>query len=292
MSSTTLRVCGHTLFGCLQGVYWERYGWKDLKCDVELLARSLSNYTDYLMKQCDVMKLVHLSPQPVRQISDNLAFCYLPLCADVSPCFHQLELRLKEKGLFEYLLVEEVCPAEPRKKYEYIQKLRESGLYMKAALLTYSHGNIGSLHFAWRVLRSVDDDISESQRTIERVKEELSVFHTRAMKAALSSKFGRVTPNMKPAVLRGLYQELTNDASAPMNLHEAEIDERMKMILEMKDPDVVLDLRHLNSGRKSQYDVFWSECKKFLEEGIGSAIDDRRHGSVTHLAKAFSVRDF
>lgn len=63
------------------------------------------------------------------------------------------------------------------------------------------------------------------------------------------------------------------------------------MILEMEDADIVLDLRHLNTGRKSQYDVFWSECKKFLEESIGTAVDGRRHGNVTHLATAISVRD-
>ena len=68
------------------------------------------------------------------------------------------------------------------------------------------------------------------------------------MKAALCSKFGRVAPNIKPAILNALYWELTNDASAPKNLHEAEIDKRMRMILEMEDADNVLDLRHLNTG--------------------------------------------
>ena len=141
----------------------------------------------------------------------------------------------------------------------------------KTALLTYSHGNnIGSLHFVWKVLESVDEDISESQRTIEKAKSEIPIFHTRAMKRALASKFGRVSPSMKPVLLRALYKELTNDASASTNLHEAEIDERMRMILEMEDADIVVDLRHLNSGRKTRYDVFWGECKKFLDEGIGS----------------------
>ena len=113
------------------------------------------------------------------------------------------------------------------------------------------------------------------------------------MKAALRSKFGRVAPNIKPVILciilHALYRELTNDASAPTNLHEAEIDERMRMILETEDADIMLDLRHLNTGRKSQYDVFWS--KKFLEESVGTAVNDRRHGEFTHLAKAISVRD-
>ena len=55
---------------------------------------------------------------------------------------------------------------------------------------------------------------------------------------------------MKPVILRALYRELTNDASAPTNLHEAEIDERMRMILEMEDADIVLDLRHLKHRKK------------------------------------------
>ena len=69
--------------------------------------------------------------------------------------------------------------------------------------------------------------ISESQRTHEMVKGKVPILHARAMKAALCSRFGRVNPNIKPAVLRALYRELTNDASAPANLHEAKIDEKM-----------------------------------------------------------------
>ena len=37
---------------------------------------------------------------------------------------------------------------------------------------------------------------------------------------------------------------------------------------------------------------FWEECGKFLNEDVGVAVDDRRHGEITHLAKAISVRDF
>ena len=90
MSCTSLCLCADTLLGCLQGVYWERSGWKEFKSDVVLLATSLSNYADYLAKQCDAMKHVHSSQQPVCQISENLSFGYLPLCEAVSPCFHSL----------------------------------------------------------------------------------------------------------------------------------------------------------------------------------------------------------
>ena len=132
---------------------------------------------------------------------------------------------------------------------------------------------------------------SLSQQTIEKVKEKIPVYHTRSMRQVWQSKFGRVTAGIKPCVLRALYKDLTNDHSSPSNVTEAEIDERMRMLLEMEDPDVVVDLRHLNSGQKSKYDVFGSECQKFLQEDVGSAVDDQRHHCVTHMAKASTVGD-
>lgn len=289
MNATALRLCGDALFGCLQDVYWHKHGWKEFKANVELLATSLSKYSEYLDRQCTATKQVHSSQQPVRQIAENIAFTLLPKSPSTSPTFEELEKKLEEKELFEHILVEDTCPNEPRRKYEFIQMLMSSGIAVETALLTYSHGNnIGNLHFIWKVS---GDDLTHSQRTIEKVKEEIPVFHTRAMRKALFSKFGRVTPSIKPAILRALYRELTSDASAPTNQLEAEIDERVKRVLDMEDPDIVIDLRHLNTGKKSQYDVFWEHCKNFLHEDVGSAVDDRRHAAVTHLARAISVRD-
>ncbi len=59
----------------------------------------------------------------------------------------------------------------------------------------------------------------------------------------------------------------------------------------MKDSDVIIDLRHLNTGRKSIYDAFWLECSKFIQERVGQAVDDHRHQHVTHFAIAISVPD-
>ena len=111
------------------------------------------------------------------------------------------------------------------------------------------------------------------------------------MRKALLAKYGRVAPAMKKSVMRKWYKELTGDASAASNLHEAEIDERVRLVIEMEDPDVVLDLRALHTGAKSQYDAFWDQCQKFLDEDVGTPVDDRRHSHVTHLARAISARD-
>ena len=55
-------------------------------------------------------------------------------------------------------------------------------------------------------------------------------------------------------------------------------------MIEMKDPDTVTDLRHVNSGSKAKYDVFWEECNKFLEQQVGTVVDDIRHNNVTYIA--------
>ena len=69
------------------------------------------------------------------------------------------------------------------------------------------------------------------------------------------------------------------------------MDKRIQLILDMEDPDVLPDLRVHNSGHTTRYEVFWEKCEEFLNENIGVAVDDRRHGIITHVARAISVRD-
>ena len=84
---------------------------------------------------------------------------------------------------------------------------------------------------------------------------------------------------------------IIGDASAASTLSEQVVDERVRQYLDMEDPDVVMDLRSLNTGAKPKYDVFWEECHKFLQEEVGMAAEERRQSEVTHLARAISVRD-
>lgn len=56
------------------------------------------------------------------------------------------------------------------------------------------------------------------------------------------------------------------DASAASSLSEEEVDKRVRMYVDMQDPDVIMDLRSLHSGQGTKYDVFWNECEKFLQD--------------------------
>ena len=115
------------------------------------------------------------------------------------------------------------------------------------------------------------------------------------MRVEMFTKFGLVSPGVKPAALRFFYRSLTGDASAPNDITEAEIDSRVQEVIDMEpdDPQTVFDLREARKPTgETKYQVFWDEAVKFINEDIGTAVDDRRHASVTHLTKAISIRDF
>ena len=50
LSVSVLNSLGSHLFDCLHGMCWDREHWKELKPDVEALAKCLSHYADYLQK--------------------------------------------------------------------------------------------------------------------------------------------------------------------------------------------------------------------------------------------------
>ena len=82
------------------------------------------------------------------------------------------------------------------------------------------------------------------------------------------------------------------DSSTSCTSDESILDTRIRQFIEMEDLDIIPDLRRHNGSTSSNYNIFWDQCNQFLNEDIGVAIDDRRHGQVTHLAKAISIRDF
>jgi hypothetical protein len=81
------------------------------------------------------------------------------------------------------------------------------------------------------------------------------------------------------------------DQSAADTTQQSYIDQQIRQMIDMEDVSVVADLRSHNQGQSHKFEYFWSECEKFINEDIGRAVDDRRHGSVTHMARAISIRD-
>ena len=163
---------------------------------------------------------------------------------------------------------------------------------MAAVLYTHSPGGgILSQHYLWRVPDDfcVEAALSENQKVIDRLKQDLPIYHTRAMRREFVNTYGRFTGSTKPVVLRNIYRELTGDASGSSTTNESAIDQQLKGALSFEDVDILVDLREANEGRLGKYDTFWTKRKEYLQEC--TAVPDRRHGEATFMAKAISTRE-
>ena len=298
-SSDQLNILSQRLIAVLQGNVWSQDNWRDFKLDVLALAESLVEYANYLSTKNKSMKThheFHDAPNLVREISQNMRVHYLP--ATKIPVSSTNLLTIEEvmypKSLYEYCHITELLPSDPVKRHRAVSTLVESGLKFPTVLLVYSPGsNVGNLHFLWKVpvCAELRDVFESSQSVIEKVKSYIPQYHTRAMRKEMYKKFGRISAQTKPLALRWFYKEISNDQSAAATTDQAEIDKRVQLAIDMEDPDIVIDLREHNTGRAAQFDTFWDECGKYLNEEIGVAVDERRHSTLTHLGRAISVRD-
>ena len=173
--------------------------------------------------------------------------------------------------------------------FKYVLK---HGLDVPIIHLQYSPGsNIGDLHWIWQCSASnIEDALKCCQPIIENLKKNIPEYHMRAMRRDAFELFGLVSPRTKKSVVRCLYKELVCDSSASTNLSQEEVDQRVQIMFYLEDASFVYDLRS-HYGEKTKFDQFWACAKEYIEEEVGTAVDDWRHSTVVHIAKAISVRD-
>lgn len=75
---------------------------------------------------------------------------------------------------------------------------------------------------------------------------------------------------------------------------EKAVDQRVaaiaEEILELDEPEILLDVRRIKKARSTLFDKFWEELDLYLVV-INPACDDRRHGNILHMLIAISVRN-
>ena len=169
------------------------------------------------------MKIVHARATPVRKLSNSISVKHIPACESVVLSgLHSLSQALQQKDDYEHMFRNNYAPDQPRKKYEYIQTLANNGVCSSIVLFTHSSGNnSGNLNFVWKASSNVEESFDRSVQVIEEIKPLLPVFPTRAMRKMMFETFGRISPSVKPAVLRYFYRDLTGDCSASHDLQES-----------------------------------------------------------------------
>ena len=78
---------------------------------------------------------------------------------------------------------------------------------------------------------------------------------------------------------------MSGDNSASRTTPDEEIDKRLIEVFSAEDPDIIVDLRELNTNSRDNYSIFWQKCSMFL------AVHERRHDTFVFMAKAISIRD-
>ena len=69
-----------------------------------------------------------------------------------------------------------------------------------------------------------------------------------------------------PAVLRMLYFDLTGDAAVTTNAISREVEERLRLMLALEDPSIILDLRANNGFKGTKFDDFWNEVDDYFNK--------------------------
>src|ERR1044072_1732841 len=148
----------------------------------------------------------------------------------------------------------------------------------------------------WRIDEQVDESVTLQKNTqiVSELQANAPRFHTRTMRINYMRTCDLLLPKAKPSALRTIYRMLTGDISAAETFNEKKVDERVRLALELGDPEVTIDLREHNNGRPGKYDVFWEIAAQFLAGKAAdavTAVDERRHDTIVHLATAISVND-
>ena len=70
------------------------------------------------------------------------------------------------------------------------------------------------------------------------------------------------------------------------------MEERIaQAIIELEDPEIILDLHKNNEKVDSSYEDVWEELQKYLDEIVTPVINECRHGNTMCLPVAISIWD-
>lgn len=83
MPQSELNLVSSHILNCLQAHYWSEKGWSAFKGEVEQLAQSIHRYSEYLQRSCKKSCFNQLRLTPVRQVSENTSFQFLPQCSSL-----------------------------------------------------------------------------------------------------------------------------------------------------------------------------------------------------------------
>ena len=261
---------------------------KELRNDIEQLADCLKVYEDYLIAQSCKVGEHHQIVTVQGSQDDNISLeTMLSYDVPVLEEYYTLHQLLLATSFYQPIFLNDLAP---RERYDRRKWLSGIQLPFPIMLYRFAYGNhLGTLCYAWKIPDDKSVDNAAVSRVYSQLSKEQSTYSTRVMRREFLDHYTTLA-NVSPMVLRNIYKTLLHDSSSASNSFEKGVDERVaKAILEMDDPDIILDLRQTNGHvESSRFDSFWKELQCYFDE-ITLPVDERRHGNTLHMPLAISV---
>ena len=69
-----------------------------------------------------------------------------------------------------------------------------------------------------------------------------------------------------------LYHDLTGDASLANDQISKEMEERLRLMVLLEDPSIIIDLRTNNGFQGSKFNIFWDELDRYFNEVLNNCL--------------------
>lgn len=254
------------------------------------MREAISSTVELMQKLVTKLQQNAARKKELREMSGSGPECqvlHLPQAiSDPPDTLLKISERLELSDNYHHFTINDLLPDDRKIRHQVVQKLKSCGLRSLCMLLSCTQrGSSVNLHFMWKVPSDCAVDSDELHSVVERVKSEIPKHHTAIIRGSFIKQAALL--NVKPMFARALFKIATGDAGASSNSTITDVDRRLLEFLETGDPEIITDLRTIRDN-PSSYEDFFDLTSTMIEETVGTAVDDRRHTTVVHMATAMS----
>ena len=240
--------------------------WQNIHENCSKLIDVIESYLDYLKEKRVKMRLINETPRTTIEDGSNITVLRKNV-RGVNDALVKLNNAVKLSAEYQPLNIREYLESGiDRQRVHYIiEILKKEGLSSTAVF--YGHivgGNKPAMFFVWKIQENINpnEQLVQILNATEIVKKNIPVYERRITKKEFMNTYSFAAPRH---VLREIFQNLTNDNSADINLDTKEINERLKFALMCGDPNMLTDLRHFHKGKPDKYHVFFQAVEDYLK---------------------------
>ena len=141
------QLISRSLFSLLQKSYWKRQPWQNFGSGVFCWHSSSICWLPGKAEQ--EIKAEACFSWLCQAALESITLTYVKATTSgLFPLFRELSCTLEAVQPYEHVFLNELCPGDPRRRYEFIQSLQRTGVESSVVLCTPSSGNnTGNMHF-------------------------------------------------------------------------------------------------------------------------------------------------